>query len=336
MTEWWTDYYGHIPLSPKTKPKNLARGRNWAEFMNQFQLGFSTAMSLFEWDGLPDTVDPTMLERCFLLTGHAAIAEIDGILVALAADVGYDRNANGWPTKGHLYAYNGDNWDANYYVPHAGNNKLLLRGPIGSDIPGNPMAVLGWDNVNGYPMINYIATSALRISDTIRSCDVAVKRLKSPVIIVADQSEVKSINDFTRRIDDNDWLIITSKVLPMEGLNLVDNKMQPDTLAQLWQYKLNIEADRDQTLGIPNSPNQDKKERLISGEVDTNNAATALNIMKRLEWREKFADWCNDLWGLNMKPKINEEVMAVVAEDASGAGEDGSDDGAMRSDADSE
>lgn len=331
MNEWWDIYWGCIPMSPFTrKKKNLARGYNWQEFMNQFQAGFSACMSLFEWEGLPDTCDPLMLERCFLLSGHAAMFKKDGVYLTLASDVGYNRNPYGYPTKGRLYGFNGTNYEADFYVPYSSNKAILLTGTDGGEQTVEPNAVLGWDNVNGYPMINYVSAAARRIADVIRSCDVAVKTMKSPFIIVCEQQELKSISTMLDKIDENVYVILATQGFSPESLKVLTTNVNPAILDAMWQYKVNTENDLYYTLGLPNNPNEDKKERLLAGEMDTNNSATSLNILKRLDYRKKFCDQCNELWGLNIRVNVRKEVMQYVDNNTPGSTEADSNRNAMR------
>ena len=64
--------------------------------------------------------------------------------------------------------------------------------------------------------------------------------------------------------------------------------------------------------GVNNLNTADKKERLLSDEVNSNNQAIGLNLSYRRKCRQLFADNLNAVFGLNVTVKLNDNLMENV------------------------
>ncbi|MBD5231658.1 MAG: hypothetical protein HDS66_05860 [Bacteroidales bacterium] len=322
---WCQGMWGAIPITPKIKKNQMARGLNWREYENIFNMLFSFFLCQFEYEGFPDTVDTRFLERMFLLNGSAVVCEVPGGLVALGAAPGFDLNINGWPTKVWGYGFNGYNQEFQAYVPGGDMSDELRKSAAGYDIGGKPNAVIGYDNPEAYPFVLLISSAARRIADIMRSSDVACKTMKTPYLIQAEESTAKQVGNVLDKYEENVWTIITTNGFSPDAIKLWPANANPQILDAMWQYKCNVQDDLMMLGGIQNNPQSDKAERLLVSEVNANNMATSLHLYKRLHERERFCEWCNKCFGLSTSVKFVGEEMkpdVVRAGDENASGSD--------------
>lgn len=313
---WYDRYLMGVPLRyTRISAKKAARMENEQEFLNQFQDLFSTAMNLFRWEGLPPTCDERTIERSLLLTGRAMIAEYDSKLISLPAVNGANLNLYGYPLTVWGYGVNGFNHEFRAFVPGADDGKkVLTSSPAGNTMDYRPEAVVGWDNVDAFPYVSYLFLAAARLADLIRSCDVAVRNLKCPLVVQVDESQVQTTIDLFRNRDDNLPVILGGKSLAGIKPEVLNMSITPDTLTAFWDQYRNIKNEVLEVLGINANDNEDKKERLLVDEVNANNEEINHNLQKRLEQRLIWADRVNEFFGLSIKPHLAKEDWAKEVE----------------------
>lgn len=330
---WWGPYWGNIPLACSGMSKRkLAKFNNNIEFSNAFNTLFSLAMDMFEWDGLPLTCDAVFLERALIVTGKAMFAEVDGSILTLGAANGAGVNVNGYSVNGYGYGANGFNKEFPLYVPGGYVPETLQA--AGSQRKGEAMAVICWDNVTQYPMVNYIIQAAKRLSDLMNACDVAIQSLKLPFIIQCDEVEANSVRQILNDRSSNLEAIVTSKSIAMDSFKIWDTHARPEVLKAFWEQYQQIKADVLEKFGIDANANPDKRERLVVAEATANQDVTNRNAQKRLEMRERFCDQVNELFGLNVSVKLKEvqdidllrgfeDIVGDSADDADGGASEG-------------
>lgn len=305
-----SNIWGGIPLDLSgLSKKKMAKLQNNVEFWNIFCHYMTTVVDLIDWENLPATCDKRSLNRSFLLTGKGMIAELNGSYFVLTPAPGSGVNLNGYPLKGFGYGFNGFVKEFDLYVPGADSSNVLVKSSDGSGIYKKPKAVMGYDNPMGYPYVNYIIAASKRLSDIMRACDVALQNMKQPALIVCDDRQERSVKDIMEQREDNVPAIIGTPSLNRGDFQLLNFNVPSDTLKQFWEHYLNIDADLLTKFGINSNANTDKRERLLVDEVNANNQIAHVNLMKRLRSMEQFADWVNDAFGLDIHPKINEEVL---------------------------
>lgn len=321
---WYEELWGKIPLSPRIKKNQLARGQNWREFQNIFMSQFTFFENQWVWDGFPDSVDLRTINRLPIMNGLGLLADYKDTLISLGAIGGDGVSLNGYPTGVFGYGYNGFNHRFNAYVP--GSDDMapqLLNTSSGRKIDTNANAVILWDNPEGYPFILYIIQAARRMADIMRCMDVACKTMRTPFVIQAEQASAKSISDLMDKYDENVWTIITTNGFSVDSLKLWPTNANPQMLDYMWQYFCNVDGRLMHEGGITNNPQADKHERLLVSEVSANNIATQLNLKKRLHERELFCDRVNRLFGLHTSVKfVGEELQQNVSMDGTAGAND--------------
>lgn len=303
----WTDQiWGSMPIKNMSR-KKAAKIENCQEALNWLEDLTTTALNQFEWHDLPNTCDARMIERSALLYGRYMIARLDGAYISPACVPGASFNLYGYPRSVWGWGFNGFNHEFKSYLE--GEEEKIIRDVAGTTDPGEVSAVVGYDNIDAYPYINYIVQNALRLSDIIRAADVAVQNMKSLAIIFCDDTQVKTINEILNRREENVATVIAVKnSITAQDIKCFPVQMQKGILADFWTYFENIRNITTELFGQSSNPNEDKRERLLVDEVNANNESTYDKADKRLRMRQKFCDQVNKVFGLNISVTLRKEV----------------------------
>lgn len=296
-----------MPIDART---NGAKYKNNLEYRNNFMQLFNLALSAFEWEGLPDTCNERYLEMGLMLTGVGMIAKDPTFefVTLRGMPAGAKYNIYGEPSKIHGYGFNG--YQREYSCYQQGTADY------------NVEAVICRDNVMMYPYISYINAFAQRITEMMRTIDVATKKLKVPYIIEVEQGQVPSVKKMLQDVDNNEESIIGQKSANTVEFKLWPTQVRGEVLKSLWESLSNIDTRARETLGIESNPNTAKKERQITGEVEANDMFTALNIQHRLRQREIFCQTVNEVHGLNISVKLSEHMREAAEVDETKGGTD--------------
>lgn len=160
------------------------------------------------------------------------------------------------------------------------------------------------------PWVEYYCEKMLNVENT---KDLNINASKTPFMITADNEKQKlSILNFFNSIscsdplvivDENSKLAITEKKVLQTGVELITDKLQQTFL----DYKNELLTH----LGIDNV-SIDKRERLLTGEVDQNNELIADNILSGLELRKLACEEINEKFGTNISVEFVEEKKEKV------------------------
>ena len=286
-------YFNNI----KNKGKNINKYKNNRSFMNAYATLYNLCVNMFQWEGLPDTIDERFVERTLIESGRISIAKDDELgFIALPFSETDKFNIYGESPIIKLYGRNGYSKDFDAYVPCTDNSIAK--------------AVKGYDNRLGYPYSNIIVETAERLAETSRSIDVATKKLKNPYFFVGDKAHAKEYQDFMKQLTDNHEAIMLTDNLSIENtLKVEQTSFDVAILNALWEQKRRYSNEAREALGIENNENIDKNERLLVDEVNANNTATDMNLDVRLRARQEFCDIVNKHFGLNISVKIRHDEM---------------------------
>ena len=138
-----------------------------------------------------------------------------------------------------------------------------------------------------------------------RTCDVCASGLKSPYLISCEDNQVQTVRDALAARQDNVATIVgSSKSISSDMFRVWPTATDPGNLSAVWTQYCNIFNQILEILGINTNQMSDKKERLLVAEVESNNDLITRNAKKRLNMRQKFADECNECFGLNITVKL--------------------------------
>ena len=275
----------------------LAKYENNIEWQNTFINLLNIASYTFEWSGLPDTCNERFLELALLYHGRACMVhdDIAGFLT-LNANPSSMITIYGLPDHIIATGANGFNHEYTCYIEGGGSDQDV-------------QAVMCRDNNLMYPYINYIIKATDRLMSAMRSIDVASKKLKNPYFITADEAQVTSVKKILADIDNNNEAVITSKSTMPDMFKIFPTNIDASVLTTLWNHYNNLDNQIRTILGVTNNNQTSKRERLLVDEINANNDYTSINVELRLREREKFCEYVNQTFGLNISVKIRNEFV---------------------------
>lgn len=241
----------------------------------------SIALSLFEWKGLPDSCRARFLELTLFTYGRALFINDDtlGFLNMRCSPSG---TLNNYDEPISYTAYS-----TVYQKVFSSDNCVLIR-----------------NNYLERPTDQSIMLFASRLTEAERTIDVNINAQKTPVLIRCDDKDRLTMKNLYKQYEGNEPFILGGKSLNLDGIKVFKTDA-PFVADKLQNYKHEIWNEALTFLGI-NNTNSDKRERLITDEVNANNELISINAQAMLLTRLEACKQINNLYGLNVSVKMRD------------------------------
>lgn len=306
----------------KPTAKKIAELENAQEWSNNFNDLYTRALNEIAWEGGPDSINWRFVEMCLLNDGQCIIAKLPDGYLALASLGTGSVNVYGQPVEAHGWGLNGFNKKFKLYIP--GTEVAQVRNTasgLTKAATNNPEAVLCKDNPAMYPFINYILVASERITQAMRSADVIVENMKQPAIITCDESLVDTAVKVLKNRNRNHTAVLSTGSLNFDSVKVWKTDVDPQSLTAMWEHLERIESRVNETLGIDDASQIDKKERLLVDEVNANQEEVSHNMERRLEMRREFIEhlkiaFPGDFEDVTVGLRIEPEDDIIEGEDA--------------------
>lgn len=280
----------------KVPPKDAFRDAlimNNQTYIDYLERMKKICLSLFEWENLPPSMNARFLEMCLYYNGQGAMLYDDdyGYINTMASDGGYI-NIYGLPTEIQCYSYR-FNQRRSLYMTDTGEEK-------------GKECILVMNNYERIPTQVMCTLFAYRLAEAQRTADVNIKAQRTPVLITTDQKQYFTLKKMYEEYDGNTPAIFADKnVISPDALKALKTDA-PFIVNDIMDYKREIWNEFLTTLGISNL--SEKRERLISNEVDSNNELVNLNLQSQLIPRKEACKQFNEKYGLMGEKAINVKV----------------------------
>lgn len=244
-------------------------------------------LSLFVWEGLPDTVDRTYMESMLLLTGNVGFAEFKDNLYAVK---GYRGGEQGEYYLGRQYTV------AN---PRLGSKQIRI-GEDGIVMYNSEADIYS----NGLGLRGLIHQTATLLADNIISINCAQinSRVQSHVIsndaTVAKTAE-KTLKD---KYAGKPYAVLTSDM--EDVISVVGDNVGNGIITELTELQQTIMANFYNQIGIKMNAIR-KKQRMITDEINAQDNYIAVSINEMLNARQIAAEQINEMFNTNITVKIN-------------------------------
>lgn len=258
--------------------------RTYLQYYNRLT---ELAISMFEWQNLPKTVDQRFLEMCLFGDGMCVFFQ-DEVLgyLSLQCMIGGRLNVYRIPMERKAYATNG------YQRELDGTNSVIIFN-------------------------NYLHTNSMldvemfskRLYNLDMAIDVNANAQKTPVLIQCDESQRLTMKNLYKQYDGNEPFIFGSKGLDANGLKVLQTGA-PYVADKLYELKTQIWNEALTYLGISNI-NVVKKERMITDEVTRNQGGTVASRYSRLESRRQACKQINEMFGLEIWVDYREDFQDI-------------------------
>lgn len=280
--------YKRLPMPHNSKFKTSLK-KNSTTYCFWFNRMCNIYMNRCLWEGFDYTVDLPTLEYGLLTNGNVCFFK-DKVIGQLAL--------MGAPS-GTIDVYN---LPVSYYIHTASGYNNHLR--VSRFDPGQNAVVI-WDNAMRIAPLSTINDYAIRITEALRAADVNVNNQKTMNVILCSESQRLSLENLMKNYDGNVPHMLADKSLlrDQEGFD-VHRIDTPYVADKLWTYITNIWNDFLTWAGIENATNQ-KRERLVSDEVNANYGNVEMERNVTLQTRQIAADNINRLFGLDIKVRFN-------------------------------
>ena len=153
------------------------------------------------------------------------------------------------------------------------------------------------------PTINTLQLISYRLYDTERTIDVNMTAQKTPVLIEGDTKTILTLKNVYMQYSGNTPFIFGNKQFDISNKLNVLKTDAPYLVDKLELHKHELWNEALTYLGIDNA-NTDKKERLITDEVESNNDLISYYLNCFYKTRKEAADMINDKFLKNSDKKI--------------------------------
>ena len=263
-------------MSRKTRQFWESARLNKFTYMQYYNRLAELSLCMFEWKNLPESVDPRFLELTLFTDGQAVFFkdEVMGFL-ALQNILGGKLDVYRVPVDRRAYAVNG------YQVNLTNKNSVII--------------------FNNFLRTNSaldVEMFARRLYNIDRAIDVNTNAQKTPVLIQCTENERFSMLNLYKEFEGNEPFIFGSKNLNPNGLTVLKTDA-PYVSDKLFELKTKIWNEALTYLGITNVTIQ-KKERLVTDEVNKSQGGTIASRYSRLESRRQACKQINEMFGLDI------------------------------------
>lgn len=307
---WLRQYYPF--MCGKNSARNSKVLRKYAEYENnrQWQDVFNRLVSIvtniYEWDGLPDTCDQYFLETILLWQAQACIIydKEKGGYLSLPSTPASQMNVYYQNTYWRAYSLG---YSQKFLALTKWNKDIYKKAtPFIDETETLPIGCVCSDNIMSYPLIETVQIYTDKLVDVLRAIDVKVKQLKLGFIIETDEESKTAIQQAIRDVDNNVLAVYARRDIAkvMKESKSINTGSTPMELETLWKAYDNIMSAFLTAFGINNLNTADKKERLLTDEVNSNNEQIALNAAYRLDQRLHFCENLNSVFGTNVTCRI--------------------------------
>lgn len=235
------------------------------------------SMSMFDWQGLPDTVDARYLEMSEFTNG-ATVFFNEPDVGYLCLDVIQQSNFDVYGNPISRRAYSKYN---NFQRELTNENSVII-----------------WNNYLRTNSALVVKNFAKRLYNLDRIIDVNANAQKTPIMILASDKQRLTMLNLYKEYDGNSPVIFGDSNLDLSKITCVKTDA-PYVADKIYQLKQNIWNEALTYLGIPNVSYQ-KKERLITDEVLRGQGGTIASRNSRLNARKEACEKINDMFGLDI------------------------------------
>lgn len=250
------------------------------------------AISMFEWSGLPDSIDPRFLELTLFTDGMAVFFKDDVMdkYLALQTMISGKLNVYRIPKIRTAYAVNG------YNMKLDESNSVII-----------------FNNMLHTNCLSDIELFAYKLYECDRTMVVNIKAQKTPVMITCDENQRLTMKNLYAQYDGNEPFIFGGKDIDMKKVQAITTGA-PYVADKVYETKTQIWNEAMTYLGISNV-SMIKKERMVTDEVSRNMGSTVASRYTRLEMRKQACKQINKMFGLNIDVEYRADIQTYTDED---------------------
>lgn len=253
------------------------------------------AISRFKWNGLPETIDERFLEMILFTDGMACFFK-DEVLGYLGLQCMINGRLDVYRNPINIRAYATNNFQKELNQ----SNSVVIYNNV---LRNNSMM----------PAEQY----AMRMYEIERTIDVNVKAQKTPVLVLGSEDQRLTLLNLYMKYDGNEPFIFGDRNNMDLGKMSVLKTDAPFVAKDLQVLKGDIWNECLTYFGIGNV-NSDKKERLITSEVEKTNNPVKAQQEIWLNTRRQACEKINKMFGLNVSVEFNDDIDTSLGGESNG------------------
>lgn len=161
------------------------------------------------------------------------------------------------------------------------------------------------------PTSKFMELFAYRLYETERTIDINLQAQKTPILIEGDTKTILTLKNVYMQYSGNTPFIFGNKQFDISNKLNVLKTDAPYIIDKLDVHKHQIFNDALTVLGIDNA-NTDKKERLITNEVESNEELIKYYLNCYYKTRKKACDDINKKFGLSISIELNKDIIDLL------------------------
>lgn len=266
-----------------------------------FQWLLGKLHKIFKWNNMPETIDITYLNDQLFLNGFACFSsKLDNSLRVFTGGLGGEPDI--------------------YYKPTVFNVSNPVAGSADLKIDEDCIMMFNTKNDAVYNYLPFthglyglIHQTATLLADNIVSINTAqINTRVTAVVTATDPVTRDSAEIYLKRLyQGKPWTVASEDLMSEIKINPLSTSSSSAYIAQLIELHQYIIADFFNAVGIKTNP-VNKKERLITGEIDSVDDYLAVNLTEMLDSRKTAVDKINAKYGTNITVELCEELKPVI------------------------
>lgn len=266
----------------------LFKSLNFTRLFDYYKM---LALNMFTWENLPETMNSRYIENA--LFNHGLCVVIDDVnlgLISVPCNYGANMNINNEPTELMTCGFN--YIKTIKYMDKKESKKCQL-------IRNNDLGKATKDYVENY------AQRMLEVEMCIRA---NINQQKFPWFINATEKTKHSIELMFEKVENFEPFVLANKEIGLgeNGLEVL-TMSTPFVADKLNEYKYELEREILTFFSLNN--NFEKKERLLTDEVNSNNDFISTNGMLMYKTRLEACKYINEKFGLNVRVLPNKDLI---------------------------
>ena len=279
-------------------------------FMKKFEI---IALNLFSWENLPPTIEERYIEKALFNKGLVCLVD-DENFGQIVVPCSYSQNMNIWGEPTEVIT-SGFNYVKTFKIENTLNTNNIIDINYGeeNEIINNEIksAIVCQNNdlyISTREILEYYVNKLVEVE---LSTFTNVYLQKFPFLINTTRDNEQTMRTLISKVDKGEpYIMYNKKIADLSNAVDVFNLNVPFVADKLMQYRFETEREIYTLFGFNN--NFEKKERLLTDEVNSNNDFINCNIDSMYKKRKQFAELMNKKYGWNVQVSKRYEIKEEV------------------------